>query len=88
MPIAVNLFLENEDVKKIITENNLTIVKPTKEELLADISNLKDLYLALKIFDLTGFDNLDNILENDQITFSDEVAFALVSAIFWFNVIK
>ncbi|HHT39524.1 MAG TPA: hypothetical protein GX001_03515 [Acholeplasmataceae bacterium] len=88
LPIAVNLFLENEDVKKIITENNLTIVKPTKEELLADISNLKDLYLALKIFDLTGFDNLDNILENDQITFSDEAAEALVSAIFGFNVIN
>lgn len=90
LPIAVNMLFNSDNMQTAMLQNNIDpddIVKPSADSLLEDINNFKNVYIAFKNIGLTNFDDIGNILKNEDIEFTDENVEALIEAIFGFNIL-
>ena len=90
LPVLVNIGFNSEQMKKVLADNNFDIdeiVKPSADNLLADLSNFKNVYKALKSFGLDNFKDFSNILENPDLDISEDNIELLVDAVFGFEII-
>lgn len=90
LPVAVNLLFNSDQMNQVLIDNNLNkndIIKPTSQDLLADINNFKNVYKALKSFGIESFDEVGNILEDPEFEVEEESLEMLIDAIFGFEVI-
>ena len=89
LPIAVNILFNSDEMKQVLEDNNLDvddIVKPSYQDLLADINNFKNVYTALKSFGFSSLDEVTSLMENPELNVSEESIELLIDAIFGFEV--
>lgn len=92
LPIAINYFLSMEDTQTMMLDNGIDLtdlVKPTPEELVADLGNLVDVYSAVKDLGYTSVEELKQLQNTENLELiTDQQVRNLVSSILGFNVLN
>ncbi|MDD4823791.1 MAG: hypothetical protein PHU13_00790, partial [Acholeplasmataceae bacterium] len=92
LPIAINYFLSLEDTQTIMLDNGIDLadlVKPTPEELIADLGKFVDVYIAVKDLGYTSVEELKQLQNTENLELiTDQQVTNLVSSIFGFNVLN
>ena len=92
LPMAINLALNSNDFKDIIANYGISedeIVKPSPEELIEDIKNIKEVYLFLKDNDVNSLDEAGELFKDGAfLDLEDEELERFVGVIFDFEIIN
>lgn len=91
LPMALNYVLNEPGLQDIITTygiNEEDIVKPSPEELINDIKNIKEVYLLLKDLDVNSLDDAGNLFKDGAFfELEDEELERMVGVVFDFELI-
>ena len=92
LPIAINYFLSMEDIQTMMLDNGIDLadlVKPTPEELITDLGNLVEVYIAVKDLGYSSIEELEQLQNTENLELiTDQQVTNLVSSLFGFNVLN
>ena len=92
LPIAINYFLSMEDIQTMMLDNGIDLadlVKPTPEELITDLGNLVEVYIAVKDLGYTSIEELEQLQNTENLgLITDQQVTNLVSSLFGFNILN